>query len=122
MVYLQKQTQAAGALNGLAATPPLTAAQGVAAFVLLAAEVGITVDPSTKAPAVDVFGVARSVAATVAVWLPLAAAIERARLSTKAAITAATTAEAAQAAHDAVAWPAPPAARPLASDNNPSRK
>lgn len=110
MVYLQKQTQATAALAAVAAKPPMTAADGAAAFSLLAAEVGITDDPSTGKPAADVFGVARNVQALSAAWLPIAAAIEAARLKTKAAISAATTADAAQAARNAVAWPAPASA------------
>ena len=107
MVYLQKQTQAAIALNAQAATAAATADANAAAYPLLAAEVGITVDPTTNAAATDVLGVARQVNATVQQWMPIAAAIERARMATKAAIMAATTAAAAQAARDAVQWPAP---------------
>ena len=107
MVYLQKQTQAAIALNAQPATAAATADANAAAYPLLAAEIGITVDPTTNAPATDVLGVARQVNATVQQWMPIAAAIERARMATKAAIGAATTAEAAQAARDAVQWPAP---------------
>jgi len=105
MVYLQKQTQAAQALAALSAAPPMTADQGRQAYPLLAAEIGITVDPSTDAPAGDVFGVARIVQATVQSWLPVAAAIEAMRLRTKAAIGAALTVPAAHAARDAAAWP-----------------
>ena len=47
----------------------------------------------------------RAVLATVQAWQPLNLAIEAMRLKTKVAISAASTAAAAQAAHDAVAWP-----------------
>ncbi len=107
--YLIKQSQAQSALAAQAGNTSanMTAAQLAAAYPYLANEVGITVDPTSKAPAVDVYGVARSVMAVLQAWQPINLAIEAMRLKTKAAIAAAATATVAQAAHDAVAWPAP---------------
>jgi hypothetical protein len=65
-------------------------------FPLLSAEVGIT--------APDIPGVAQIVKAAFALWTRVGAVIEMRRLGTKAAIEAATTDEAARAAHDAVSW------------------
>ncbi len=109
--YLIKQSQAQSALAAQAGNTSanMTAAQLTAAYPYLANEVGITVDPTSKAPAVDVYGVARSVMAVLQAWQPINLAIEAMRLKTKAAIAAAATATVAQAAHDAVFWPAPPA-------------
>ena len=109
--YLLKRSQA---LQALAAQSANTAANMTAdalatAYPYLAAEIGITADPTTKAAATDVYGVARAVSAVSSVWQPLDIAIEKVRLATKLVISAATTVAAAQAAHDVVAWPAPPA-------------
>jgi hypothetical protein len=68
-------------------------------FPLLSAEVGITAD--------SLAGVAQIVAGAYAQWQIIGAAIEAARLGGKAAIEAADNATAAQAAFDAVTWPAP---------------
>ncbi len=110
--YLLKRGQALSALANQTADAAAnkTADQLAAAYPYMANEIGITIDPTTKAPASDVYGVARAVSAIAAVWQGLDLAIERVRLATKMAISAAETASAVQAAHDAVAWPAPPAA------------
>ena len=110
--YLLKRGQALQALAAQAAntTANLTSDSLAAAYPYLANEIGITVDPTSKAPATDIYGVARAVQAIAAVWQTLDLAIEKARLATKAAIAAATTVSAAQTAHDTVAWPAPPRA------------
>ncbi len=77
-----------------------------ALYPMLAASIGIDVDPLTGALATDVLGVARAVTAASAAWLAIGAAIRKARLAGKAAIAATTTPEAAAAAHDAITWPA----------------
>ncbi len=89
MTYMQKSDEAA---RFLASTDP-----DPAAFPLLAAEVGIT------APSIG--QVAAIVNGAYAQWQVIGAAIEAARLGTKASIDAAETIEAAQAAADAVSWP-----------------
>lgn len=110
--YLIKQSQAQAALAAQAANTAanMTADALAVAYPYLANEIGITADPTSKAAATDVYGVARAVMAVLQTWQPINLQIEAMRLKTKAAITAAGTAAAAQAAHDAVTWPAPPAA------------
>ncbi len=104
--YLLKQTQAAQALAAQATTDAgKTPAQLAAAYPFLANEIAITVDPTSKAPATDIYGVARGIMAVLNGWQPIGLAIEAMRLKTKAAINAATTSATAEAAHDAVAWP-----------------
>ena len=71
---------------------------------MLAASIGVDVDPKTQAPATDVLGVARAIQAAYAGWLAAGSAIRGARLKGKAAIGAATTIEAAAAAFDAIVW------------------
>ncbi len=110
--YLLKRGQALGAISNQAADAAANKSSDAlaAAYPYLANEIGITVDPNTKASATDVYGVARAIQAVAAVWQLLDLAIEKMRLATKIAIASATTATAAQTAHDGVAWPAPPAA------------
>lgn len=98
MEYQEVQAQAAAAL----ASP-----SGVteAAYSMLAASIGIDLDPQTGAPATDVLGVARSVEAAYGAWLTFGAGIRRARLSGKAAINAAASVDTACDAFDAIAWP-----------------
>lgn len=72
---------------------------------MLAASVGIDIDPDTKAPATDVLGVARAVVAAYDACLLFGAAVRAARLKGKAAIDAATSVATAGAAYDAIAWP-----------------
>ena len=98
MEYQEAQAEAEAALAAGGTPTP-------AAYPMLAASIGLDVDPSTGAPAADVLGVARSVQARVQAWLTLGAAIRGARLHGKAAIDAALTVEAAAAAVDAIAWP-----------------
>ena len=99
MEYQESQAQAFAAL----ATPePATAER----YKMLAATIGLDVDPTTGAPATDVLGVARSIKAAYDAWETVGAAIKRARLSGKAAIDAATDLETAAAAFAAVEWPA----------------
>ena len=97
--YQEVQAQAAAAL----AAP---AAASAALYPMLAATIGVDIDPTTTAAATDVLGVARSVMAATTGWIAAGAAIRGARLHGKAAIDAATTIEAAAAAADAIAWPA----------------
>ncbi|QIO64768.1 hypothetical protein [Rhizobium leguminosarum] len=68
-------------------------------YPMLSAEVGIT--------AGNLAAVAQIVASAYAQWQAIGAAIEAARLGGKAAVEAASDATAAQAAADAVTWPAP---------------
>ncbi|ACL55617.1 hypothetical protein [Methylobacterium nodulans] len=98
MEYQEAAAQAAAAL-----TAPGSATAD--AYPMLAATVGIDIDPETGAPAVDVLGVARAVAAASARWLTAGAAIRKARLTGKAAVAAAATPEAAQAARVEIIWP-----------------
>lgn len=91
MTYMQKADEAS---RYLAASDPVAAD-----YPLLSAEVGVT------APTVG--EVAAIVNAAFTQWQQIGAAIEAARLGTKVAIEAATAAEEAQAAADAVAWPSP---------------
>lgn len=90
MAYLQKAMEATAYL---AATDP-----DPADYPLLAAEVGITGD--------TIADVAAVVDAHYQAWRVIGAAIEQARLGAKAAVDAAETVEDAQAAYEAVAWPA----------------
>lgn len=99
MEYLQVQTEAYTALNGSADKATADT------YPMLAATIGIDVDPSTNAPATDVLGVARSVQQQFNAWLKVGAAIRRGRLAGKLAIDAATTLDAAAAACDAIVWP-----------------
>jgi hypothetical protein len=98
---LEYQETQAQALAALAAPGTATAA----AYPMLAATIGVDVDPQTDAPATDVLGVARAVQAAAARWLTAGAAIRAARLSGKAAIAAASSVEDAAAAFDAIDWP-----------------
>ncbi len=77
-------------------------------YPMLAATIGTDIDPETGAAATDILGVARSVQAARDAWLAIGSAIRGTRLKAKAAIDAAATVEAAQAAFDAVEWPALP--------------
>lgn len=76
-----------------------------AAFPMLSASIGFDADPTTGQPTVDVPGEARAVLAAYDAYQKAGAAIRAARLKGKAAIDAATTPDAAQAAFAAVAWP-----------------
>lgn len=98
MEYQEAQTQAAAALKA-----PSKATPGL--YPMLAASIGIDLDPETGAPAVDVLGVARSVVVSYGLWLSAGAAIRAARLAAKKAIDEASTIEAAQAVIDAIVWP-----------------
>lgn len=90
MAYLQKAAEAAACL---ADTDP-----GPADYPLLAAEIGITAE--------TLVGVATIVHAQHQAWRNIGGQIEAARLAGKAAIDAALTIDNAQAAFDAVEWPA----------------
>ena len=100
MEYQEVLAQAQMALDASAA-----GSLDPAKYPMLAASSGIDADPSTKAPATDVLGVARGVQAAHAAWIALGAEIRRVRLSGKSAIDAAATVEAAQSAFSAIAWP-----------------
>ena len=98
MEYQEVQAQAFAAL----ATPATTTA---AAYPMLAATVGLDIDPTTNAPAIDVLGVARCVIAAFNSWSTLGAAIRGVRLKGKAAIEATKDIPSAAAAYDAIVWP-----------------
>lgn len=89
MTYSQKADEARRCIDAIG--------PDAADYPLLAAEIGIT--------AGTLVGVAQVIAAANAQWLQIGAAIEAARLSTKMAIAAAETEEAARAAAAAVVWP-----------------
>lgn len=91
MTYMQKADEAR---SYLAATDPVPTD-----YPLISAEVGITAETIQEVAAI--------VNAAFTQWQQIGAAIEAARLGTKVAIEAATAAEEAQAAADAVAWPSP---------------
>lgn len=95
MIYLQKLAEATALMSD--------AAPVAANYPLLNATVGI------EAPTLAAVGAL--VRQTSAQWTLLAAQIEAARLSTKAAITAAATVDPAVAALAAVTWPAGPNAQ-----------
>lgn len=78
-------------------------------FPMLAATIGIDIDPETKAPATDILGVARSVVAAGEAWAAIGTHIRVVRLRTKAAIEAATNIDDARAAFAAIDWSLPAA-------------
>lgn len=75
-------------------------------YPMLAATIGVDIDPETGKPAADVLGVARSVKAAYEAYLQAGAAIRGARLLAKAEIDAAADAITAQAVFAAIQWPA----------------
>ncbi|WP_288581449.1 hypothetical protein [uncultured Methylobacterium sp.] len=97
--YQEAQTQAAAALKGAAS------AATAEKYPMLAASIGVDIDPETGAPATDIVGVARGVQAARDAWLAIGAAIRGVRLKGKAAIATAATVEEAVAAYDAIGWP-----------------
>lgn len=101
MEYQEARAQADKALAG----PPAEAT--AARYPMLAASVGIDLDPQTGAAATDVLGVARAVASASGAWVEVGAVIRGARLAGKDAIARAATVEAAAAAYAAIVWPAP---------------
>lgn len=102
MEYQEAQAQAQQAL----ASAESGAKLDPAAFPMLAASIGIDVDPDTGNPAGDVMGVARAVQAAKRAWELYGAGIRAARLNGKATVDEATDIDAACAAVDAVVWPA----------------
>jgi hypothetical protein len=90
MTYAEKAAQAKVALAADAPQP--------ADYPLLSAEIGITAD--------TLEGVAGVVDAAYRQWLTIGGMIEAVRLSAKKAISAADTIDAANAAFDAIVWPA----------------
>ena len=99
--YQEVQAQANAALKA----PSKATAN---AYPMLAATVGVDVDPETQEPSNDVLGVARSVVAAYAAWNVIGAEIRGARLKGKASVDEAPSIEAAADAFDAIAWPALP--------------
>lgn len=98
MEYVEAQRQAQAALSDADPT--------VEKYPMLAASIGLDSDPQTGEAAIDVVGVARSITAARDAWNRAGAAIRSVRLTAKAAIDEAGTIEAAEAALDAVVWPA----------------
>lgn len=98
MEYQESQSQAAAALK---APSSATAAK----YPMLAASIGIDIDPSTGSAAEDVLGVARAVMASYDQWLQIGAAIKQIRLTAKRAIDEALSPEAAAETYGAIAWP-----------------
>lgn len=95
--YQETQAQAAAALKA----PSSATAEK---YPMLAASLGIDVDPETGAKAQDILGVARSVQAARDAWLAIGSAIRGTRLKAKAAIATAATVEEAAAAYNAIDW------------------
>lgn len=98
MEYQEAASQAAAALK---APSSATAAK----YPMLAATIGVDMDPNTGAPAQDVLGVARAVDGAYEQWGAAGAAIRGIRLAGKKAIDDAETEEAAAEAYGAIAWP-----------------
>ncbi|MDD1499632.1 hypothetical protein PVA19_14505 [Agrobacterium sp. CNPSo 3708] len=91
MTYMRKADEAS---RYIAATNP-----DASGYPLLSAEVGITAPTMQE--------VAQVVHAAYSQWQIISAAIEAARLATKAAIESSETIEEAQAAANALSWPSP---------------
>ncbi|TBZ98228.1 hypothetical protein E0H56_03735 [Rhizobium leguminosarum bv. viciae] len=91
LTYQQKADEAT---RYLAATNP-----DPSDYPLLSAEVGVT--------ASDIAGVAQVVKTAFTLWQVIGAGIERARLTAKAAVDAAQSAEEADAVYSSIAWPSP---------------
>lgn len=97
MEYQEAYSQAVAAL----ADPAKATA---ARFPMLAVTVGSEIDPQTGAPAVDVLGVARSVAAGYDAYLVAGAAIRGVRLNGKVKVGQAASVADAEAAFAAIDW------------------
>jgi hypothetical protein len=99
MEYQEAYSQAQAALNANGTAKPSD-------YPMLAATIGVDIDPDTGKPATDVLGVARSVKAAYEAFLKAGAAIRGVRLQSKAEINASADADMARAAYDAIKWPA----------------
>lgn len=75
-------------------------------YPMLAATIGVDIDPDSGKPAADALGVARSVKAAYEAFLKVGASIRGARLLAKAEIDAAPDADLAHAVVAAIKWPA----------------
>ncbi|WP_426313832.1 hypothetical protein ACN9MF_20170 [Methylobacterium fujisawaense] len=102
MEYQEAYAQAQAALS---AAGPVQASD----YPMLAATIGVDIDPDRGNPAADVLGVARSVKAAYEAFLRVGAAIRGARLLAKVEIDAAPDADLARAVVAAIKWPAPAA-------------
>jgi hypothetical protein len=98
MEYQEAYSQAQAALAATGAVKP-------ADYPMLAATIGVDIDPDTSKPATDVLGVARSVKAAYEAYLQAGAAIRGARLLGKAEIGAAADAVTALTVFAAIKWP-----------------
>jgi len=74
-------------------------------YPMLAATIGVDIDPESGKPAADVLGVARSVKTAYEAFLQAGAAIRGARLLAKAEIDAASDVDHAQVIFAAIKWP-----------------
>lgn len=101
MEYAEVQAQAEAALSAKATTVKPEA------YPMLAASIGLDVDPDTGRLAEDVLGVARGIRAARASWLDVGSQIRRVRQQAKADIEAATSREAIEMIVSAIVWPAP---------------
>lgn len=99
MEYQEAYAQAQAALNATGTVKP-------ADYPMLAATIGVDIDPDTSKPATDVLGVARSVKGAYEAYLQAGAAIRGARLLAKAEISAAPDLATVLAVFAAVKWPA----------------
>jgi hypothetical protein len=99
MEYQEAYAQARAALDA-------TGTVNVSDYPMLAATIGVDIDPQGGKAAADVLGVARSVKAAYEAYLMAGAAIRGVRLGAKAEIEAAGDVELAQAAFVAIKWPA----------------
>jgi hypothetical protein len=98
MEYQEAYSQAQAALNATGTVKP-------ADYPMLAATIGVDIDPDTGKPAKDVLGVARSVKAAYEGYLQAGAAIRGARLLGKAEVGAAVDVTTALAVFAAIKWP-----------------
>ncbi|WP_354442417.1 hypothetical protein [Methylobacterium sp. 1973] len=99
MEYQEAYAQAKAALAVSGAIEPSD-------YPMLAATIGVDIDPKTGKPAADVLGVARSVKAAYEAFLQVGAAIRGTRLLAKAEIDAASDVGHAQVIFTAIKWPA----------------
>jgi hypothetical protein len=98
MEYQEAYAQAQAALAATGTVKPTD-------YPMLAATIGVDIDPDTGKPAKDVLGVARSVKAAYEGYLQAGAAIRGARLLGKAEIGAAADVVTALTVFSAIKWP-----------------
>lgn len=96
--YQEAQVQAAAALKS-----PSNAT--ATRYPMLAATIGIDIDPETGRPAEDVLGVARCIQVAREAWVSIGPKIRATRLQGKASIAEADTVDGALAAYSSIIWP-----------------